>query len=144
MANYSIPKTYLWTYLHNTFTDFKNRLLGYRSYRALLTQTGTNPPVATVVENTLKLETEYVYTAPGQYLLITNNLSMADPTTTVDGKKVEVFITPSLVNYPNPPLSSTVNFSAYFIFFQQVYIEAGTDDVFGTASSQTIEIRVYN
>lgn len=38
----------------------------YKVYTALLTQTGTNPPVATVLENTIGAIT-FSYTEPGKY-----------------------------------------------------------------------------
>ena len=44
---------YVWNYLGTTLKEFKVKLLGYRSYTALLNQTGTDAPIATVLENTL-------------------------------------------------------------------------------------------
>ena len=39
----------------------------YLVYTALLTQTGTNPPVATILENTANLTVNYVYNSVGAY-----------------------------------------------------------------------------
>lgn len=39
----------------------------YKSYTALLTQTGTNAPVATVLENTLEATITWSYVGVGQY-----------------------------------------------------------------------------
>jgi hypothetical protein len=40
---------------------------GIKTYVALLTQTGTDAPVATVLENTLGGEVVWTYAAPGDY-----------------------------------------------------------------------------
>ena len=45
----------------------------YKVYTALLSQTGTNPPVATVLENTLDADITYQYSAPGSYAIVTPN-----------------------------------------------------------------------
>ena len=45
----------------------------YKVYTALLTQTGTNAPVATVLENTLGSIT-YIYNSDGYYSIISDNL----------------------------------------------------------------------
>ena len=50
----------------------------YKVYTALLTQTGTNPPVATVLENTLGVNLTFGYLAIGVYTI--NNLNGWDRT----------------------------------------------------------------
>lgn len=53
-----------------TVEDFKSQIVSeptYKIYRALLTQTGGNAPVATVLENTLGTIV-WSYLAPGLYL----------------------------------------------------------------------------
>ena len=50
----------------------------YKVYTALLTQTGTNPPVATVLENTLGVNLTFSYLAIGVYTI--NNLNGWDRT----------------------------------------------------------------
>lgn len=144
MAIYPPGKlNFVWQYLSSTLEKFKAKLFGYRTYRALLSQTGVDAPVPTVLENSLNLNIEYNYAAPGDYILITNNLVLLDPTTTVDGKKVEVFMSPSAVNYPSliPPI--TLTFSAYYIFPNTIFLNVGSDDVLGL-TSHVLEIRVYN
>jgi hypothetical protein len=54
--------------------------VSYKVYRALLTQTGTNAPVATVLENTLGLIPTYSYQDVGSYAL-TAPLSNPNPFT---------------------------------------------------------------
>lgn len=49
-------------------------ILGYKVYTALLTQTGTNAPVATVLENTLGGTVVWSYDAVGQYTLTATGL----------------------------------------------------------------------
>ena len=44
---------YVWNYLSSTLTNFKVKLLGYRSYVALLNQTGSSDPTVSILENTL-------------------------------------------------------------------------------------------
>ena len=56
----------------------------YKVYTALLSQTGTNPPVATVLENTLDADITYQYSAPGAYAIVTpNNTFIPNKTYTV-------------------------------------------------------------
>lgn len=55
-----------------TVEDLANQIAPqstYKVYTALLTQTGTNPPVATVLENTLGLNPIFSYDTAGQYTL---------------------------------------------------------------------------
>ena len=82
---------YVWNYLSSTLDNFKAKLLGYRTYKALLTQTGTDAPVAVVLENSLKLNLTYEYDSIGVYYAYTDIDLFANPDTTVDGRKVEVF-----------------------------------------------------
>jgi hypothetical protein len=46
-----------------------NALLPYKVYKALLTQSGTDAPVATVLQNTLNLTPSFRYDSPGFYLM---------------------------------------------------------------------------
>tara|TARA_R110000765_G_C18669854_1_gene577976 strand:+ start:25 stop:492 length:468 start_codon:yes stop_codon:yes gene_type:complete len=48
---------------------FANTSPGYTAYIALLTQTGVNPPVATVLQNTITGTMTWTYSATGQYVL---------------------------------------------------------------------------
>lgn len=45
----------------------------YKVYTALLTQSGTDAPVATVLENTLGVNISYQYNSTGNYFIIADN-----------------------------------------------------------------------
>lgn len=47
------PIKFLWQLLNRTISEAKVYILGYRSYTALLNQSGISDPVATVLDNTL-------------------------------------------------------------------------------------------
>jgi hypothetical protein len=53
--------------------------LPYLVYTALLTQTGTDAPVATVLENTIDVTLQWVYLAPGQYRLALPSFPSSGP-----------------------------------------------------------------
>ena len=139
---------YVWNYLSSTLDNFKAKLLGYRTYKALLTQTGTDAPVAVVLENSLKLNLTYEYDSTGVYYAYTDIDLFANPDTTVDGRKVEVFITPST---SSDSFTSLHTVSAYPVFFFVIGITAWddllanyNDDILGNWCSTTLTIRVYN
>lgn len=52
-----------------SITNFRDEVRTYKVYRAIINQTGTNPPVATVLENTLGINPTYAYVGAGQYTL---------------------------------------------------------------------------
>ena len=58
-----------WTQTDNQAVDFIKNKPAYKIYRALLTQSGTNAPVATVLENTLGGEVACSYNFTGEYFL---------------------------------------------------------------------------
>jgi len=137
---------YVWNYLSSTLDAFKAKLLGYKTYKAFLTQTGTDAPVAAVVENTLGLSVSYEYDDLGTYFLYTNNLIFVSPTETEDGRKVEVTITP---NYTVDLAAFDTQFFAYPIFFNVITLNSwtsltGTNNLLGSFCSTILEIRVYN
>lgn len=55
----------------------------YKVYTAILTQTGTNPPVATVLENTFNENFTFTYISTGYYRIESPNESFIFPKTTV-------------------------------------------------------------
>ena len=136
---------YVWNYLSSTIDDFKAIILGYRTYKAFLTQMGEDTPVATVVDNTLGINITYEYDGSGYYYALLNRDLFDGPDITISGQKVEVTITPSssIVG------GDSVLISAYPVFFFVIAIEsqvdgAGEDNVLGTAFSSVLEIKVYN
>ena len=66
----------------------------YKVYTALLTQTGTNAPVATVLENTLGITISFSYTTVGRYKAV-----FSTPFTGVQLDKVVAFIDASTHGY---------------------------------------------
>jgi hypothetical protein len=56
----------------------------YKIYEALLTQGGSNPPVANVKENTLG-DITFDYDGPGQYIINSNNLFIEGKTSMILG-----------------------------------------------------------
>ena len=66
------PIKFLWQLLNRTISEAKVYILGYRSYTALLTQSGTDAPTAIVLENTLGNVT-FTYQMPGQYQAVLVN-----------------------------------------------------------------------
>jgi hypothetical protein len=109
-------------------------LIKYKVYTALLTQTGTSAPVATVLENTLSTLPTWVRDSDGQYRI--SNISF-DPAKTfciVSGNPTSnpnFRIGSGFDGFNNRITVSTLNF----------YSSAGTDSVLNNTS---IEIRVYN
>jgi len=148
MALYSLQKNFVWTYLNSTLENFKSKLLGYKTYKALLTQAGTNAPEATVLENSLGLNPSYAYNGAGDYSFLLNYAFFASPYETISGNIVEVSITPN---------SSTVaitgddiQFLAYPFFFNEILIQSLNlstpgleDNLMGSFCSVTLEIKVY-
>ena len=106
-------------------TAFVQGIRPYKVYTALLTQTGTSAPVATVLENTLGGTVTWSRTVPGGYFATLSNAFTTDKTT--------VLITNGSTNgnYIHGAAVSTTN----------VNIIAPND---GQIDRATIEIRVYN
>lgn len=69
MKEFRSKRLRVWENISRTMQEFKVILLGYRSYTALLTQTGTDAPVATVLENTIGLNLNWVREYAGGYTL---------------------------------------------------------------------------
>lgn len=122
---------YVWNYLSSTLDNFKAKLLGYRNYTALLTQTGTSAPVATVLQNNLGQDIVWTYSAAGIYI----------------GTAVGAFVTQSKVavitsQTNNNNLGLTV---AYRNNNDEIYVETyvATTATNNILSNSLVEIRVY-
>lgn len=59
---------YVWNYLSTTLDNFKVKLLGYRSYVAVITQANTDVPTAVVLQNNIGPAT-LAYNSTGIYFL---------------------------------------------------------------------------
>ena len=104
----------------------------YKKYTALLTQTGTNAPVATVLENTLGGEVVWSYDGVGEYL---GTLAGAFP----QDKTIRI------IGSPTGGIGAQVNClwtgSADIIYIESLDITASPTN--GELSDTTLEIRVY-
>lgn len=107
----------------------------YKVYSAIISQNGTNPPIAIILENTLGV-LQYMYGFPGEYYVTSSGLFTTN--------KTAVFI-----NGNTPRNSPTTPFaSVYVADSSTIIINSGTVD--GTSSDGVIynqtflEIRVYN
>jgi hypothetical protein len=67
-SKYPLPKDKIWTRLPARVKALEDNAPKYKVYTALLTQTGTDAPVATILENTANLTVTYTYYNPGIYL----------------------------------------------------------------------------
>jgi hypothetical protein len=73
------PLKFVWQYLSSTLSNFKVKLLGYREYTVLLTQTGLSiDPTAVVLENTLDSTFTWTYTGGGDYTITGQNSPFKD------------------------------------------------------------------
>ena len=141
MKEFRSRRLRVWENINRTMQEFKVLLLGYRSYTALLTQTGTDAPVATVLENTLGVGAYWTRNFAGQYdLNFTNNIFASYNTTGVykaiviqgagnNGNYVTIY---GYVNGDNVFRIDTYNPNGFVGNY-----EPGMSDQF-------IEIRVYN
>jgi hypothetical protein len=113
----------------------------YKVYTALLSQSGTNPPVATVLENTLGVSITWAYGSLGNYN--TNYI-------TGDTNKVAIFcsqgsspVSYSILSYANSS-GPTVAFNIQTLAnYTGAFIGAiGPNN--GLLSNAFVEIRIYN
>lgn len=104
----------------------------YKVYTALLTQTGTNPPVATILENNLGNIT-FGYTSPGNYTINSSSLFEVNKT---------FILNQSYSGYDNriSVVSTYINNSQ--IFLSSLNLGIANNGLIYTPTS--IEIRVYN
>lgn len=61
------PYKFLWQFLNKHARSLRPVILGYRSYTALVHQSGTNPPELTVLENSLGIKLEFARAGAGSY-----------------------------------------------------------------------------
>lgn len=137
MKEFRSRRLRVWENINRTMQEFKVLLLGYRSYTALLTQTGTDAPVATVLENTLG-DIVWTYDAVGNYI------------GTIDGYSFDYTKTVYFTGYnqdnvgnPTPVISVQIGSSMYIVTTTIQNDGTGTvsDNILNT---NPIEIRVYN
>lgn len=100
----------------------------YKKYVALLTQTGTNAPIATVLENTLGFTPTYTYVGSGQYTIVSSaGFTINKTTQDISNKGSHALSTEAIGIY---------YFSSSAI---QININGGDN----TLDKTSVEIRVY-
>jgi len=102
--------------------------LPYKVYTALLTQTGTNPPVATVLEDTIG-NVYWEYLGIGMYDAISNG------NFTINKTFILVSVESGLTWQVSPSPYGDGD---------KIYFEAGASDVYTDGATFQVEIRVYN
>ena len=112
---------------------------GYKVYTALLTQTGVNPPVATVLKNTTGGTIAFAYDNVGVYRAVITGANFT-------ANKTAVFITTGLTGVaPNPAdrqLVPTVTSNTEVTLTNLETGSAATTNELGETT--TIEIRIYS
>jgi len=114
----------------------------YKIYTALLTQTGTNAPVATVLENTLGGEVVWTYEDVGQYFAeLTDSFPLNKTGCLIGGNSAQSNCPSFIAN----SLPSQHVLAGSAIYVQCSGVEFGPNYYTDDALSNTmIEIRVYN
>lgn len=131
------------TDLDFTQKKYVDSLKPYKIYRALLTQTGTNPPEASILENTIGNVT-FEYTAVGLYTAL---LPIEFP---LNKATVEIGKGPGPGQDFNNPAHLMVFFNSISTLYDRVEILTGpspgigADDILQPAGPVFLEIRIYN
>lgn len=111
----------------------KTKLRGYKVYTALLAQSGTDAPVATVLENTLGGVITYTYSATGAYNInVTNNAFTANKVACMVGDTFNSVGT--AVNFLTPYTTSQIQMQVY---------DLDGNDTDDQLVQTLLEIRVY-
>lgn len=129
--------------VQSTISDIGGYTQPYKVYTALLTQSitippGTNPPTATVLENTLG-EITYSYIAPGFYKIISSGLFTVGKTFVMIGK----------ANTNTNNFDGIPNIGYYELTVNEISISSSNSAdnqgvTNGLIADLPIEIRVYN
>jgi len=116
----------------------------YKVYSALLSQEGTNAPIATELENTLGFTPSYVYSAVGVYSLtpLLDFLNLLD-------KKVAVFVNKggNDIFNANNSISCAYNYEDGSLEIKTYASGLASNDILSDVDGfqkTSIEIRVYN
>jgi len=128
----AVAQSYNSTYTGSEIDNATSNVRPYKVYTALLTQTGTNAPVATVLENTLGA-VSYIYDDVGSYIITATGLLTVNKT----------FIFGSAGTFSAGSLEATpisVNNAYIFTKFTTGNL---TDNLLSVVNGSFIEIRVY-
>ena len=101
--------------------------LGYTAYTALLTQTGVNPPVATILKNDIGATITWTRTAFGEFTATASSAVFTAAKTIVFLNNGSGALNNHSVRWSNPSTTT-------------VFIDAGQD---GFLTNASIEIRIY-
>jgi hypothetical protein len=104
----------------------------YKSYTALLTQSGTSAPVASVLENTIGT-VSYSYVGVGEYNINSSELFTVD--------KTLIFLGPGRYTTGVTILGTTIGGTSSITIYSRNTSNIGVN---GLISSVPVEIRVYN
>lgn len=130
--NTTTPPSSDWTKLADISTPYEPP---YKVYRALLTQTGTNPPVATILENTLGQIPTYGYVNIGRYTLsVTGNILTDNKTAVSFGSNIDISNVDSATILTNSLTTSGFTINTF---------DTSTSAFNGILSKTLIEIKVY-
>jgi len=126
-----IKVTYNKNEVDMSISDFKNSLRGYKIYKALITQSGTDAPTAIVLENTLSGDLTWSYNTVGVYVATLAGEFTADKTFIFTGQvATDTVVSTNRINVDSITLR-TYDISS-----------AGLTDV--RLSNNSIEIKVYD
>jgi hypothetical protein len=122
-----------------TVDDFASSARGYKNYIALINQTDTDPPVATVLENTLGVTATYDYDGPGLYYITFDQALFTNQNS---------YITISQSTYVNGANDICIT-QAGAVFFNVLELTSyaatvPANDVIGGSAPCILEVRVYN
>lgn len=112
--------------------DFLAQAKPYKVYSALLTQNGTNPPVVTILENTLGANVDWYYQSTGAYYAESFGTFISGKTTVTSGLLPD--IASALIT-----TSATLP-DQIFVYTRKLDLTA----VDGVLNDTLIEIKVYN
>jgi hypothetical protein len=110
--------------------DVMGTLPAYKVCSAILSQSGTNPPVATILENTLGVTPTWYYDSQGNYRAEALGVFTL-------GKTV---IVPGVINFT--ALNNNTPATVDEVFIETIDSMIGPND--GLLNNTFIEIRVYN
>lgn len=123
--------------LKGTVQDFVDLIRPYKVYRALLTQSGTDAPVATVLENTIG-QVLFTYILPGYYRI---NMGTFDP------NKVHIMLNNNTLFRTGDLVLNTIDFqggvfSILCYFFNGTNFDRG-DAIYAVPNRIDIQILIY-
>lgn len=141
VGSYILDKKQFFDKINEIIDWLKGDSVGsYKSYVALLTQTSTNAPVATVVSNTLSGTPVWSYTAQGVYTVTLTGAFTANKTVIVKAALPGITQVDFSGNITSAEVLHTITDTSNIVIATFVNATVSTDD---WLSSYPFEIRVY-